>query len=137
MSGQNKGVVRKSYADFDKNPAPLDETLAPNFVAHAPGAPAPMNRDAFKQFAAALRTGFPDLRHTIDDIMAEGDKVATRFTARGTHLAPFQGIPPTGKQVVFTGMIVDRVSGGKIVEKWFEFDAVGLMQQLGVIPAPR
>ena len=70
------------------------------------------------------------------DIIAEGDKVATRFTVRGTHTGTFQGIAPTNKQVLITGLIVNRVSGGKVTEQWFEFDSAGVLQQLGVIPAP-
>ena len=137
MSEQNKALVRRHYTDFDRKPSPLDETLAPNFVAHAPGAPGPMNLAAFKQFHDVLFAGFPDGRHTVEDMVAEGDKVASRFTMHATHRGTFQGVPATGKPITLTGMITDRISGGKIVEKWFEYDAIGLMMQIGAIPAPK
>ena len=136
MSEQNKALTRRGYEAFEKGPAALDEVLASNFVVHAPGAPGPMNREAFKQFRNALYTGFPDLHHTVEDVVAEEDKVASRFTARGTHKGAFQGIAATGKHVTMTGLIVYRIAGGKITEQWFEFDSAGLLRQLGVIPAP-
>ena len=95
-----------------------------------------MDGEAFKQFRNGFYAGFPDLDHTIEDMIAEGDKVATRFTARGTHQGEFQGVPPTGKQIVLTGLIINRVAGDRIAEQWHEIDAVGLMQQIGAIPAP-
>ena len=136
MSEENKAVVRRAYEAFEKGSSAMDEVLAPDSVVHGPGAPGPMDREAFKQFRNALYTGFPDLRHTIEDLISEGDKVASRFTARGTHKGEFQGVPATGKQIVLTGLIVNRVTGDKLAEQWHEFDGVGLMQQLGVIPAP-
>jgi predicted ester cyclase len=79
---------------------------------------------------------FPDARHTFEDFVAEGDKVALRFTFKGTHTGDFQGIPPTGKPVTISGSVVDRIVDGKIVEHWSLIDTMGLMQQLGVIPEP-
>jgi steroid delta-isomerase-like uncharacterized protein len=76
---------------------------------------------------------FPDGQHTVDDLIAEGDKVAARLTARGTHKGEFQGIPPTGKPVSFTGMRVFRFVSGKIAEEWSNLDMFGLMQQMGVV----
>ncbi len=136
MSEQNKAVVRRVYEAFENGPGAMDEVLAPDVVVHGPGAPGPMDREAFKQFRNAMYTGFPDLHHTIEDLIAEGDKVASRFTARGTHKGEFQGVPATGKQIVITGLNVNRVAGDKLAEQWHEFDGVGLMQQLGAIPAP-
>ena len=81
-------------------------------------------------------TAFPDLHFTIEDQIAEGDRVVTRFTARGTHQGAFIGIPPTGKQGVVTGTGIDRFANGKIVEAWFNSDDLGLLQQLGVVPSP-
>ena len=83
----------------------------------------------------AYTSGFPDLRLTTEDMVAEGDKVAIRNTWRGTHHGTFQGLPPTGKHVTFTGTDVFHVVGGKIVEQWADLDALGLMQQLGGLPA--
>ena len=81
-------------------------------------------------------SAFPDTQMTVEDELADGDKVATRWTATGTHTGELMGIPPTGKQVTVTGMDINRLVGGKIVEHWGEFDQMGMMQQLGVVPAP-
>ncbi len=83
-----------------------------------------------------LTTAFPDLHLTIEDEIAEGDKVVTRVTARGTHQGSFMGIRPTGKRAVVTGIVIDRFANGKTVEAWNNLDDLGLLQQLGVIPAP-
>ncbi len=117
------------------NVAAADELLAPTYVAHFPGSP-PLDREGQKQFIAANRTAFPDVHATIEDLIAEGDKVAFRWTTRGAHHGEFQGIPATGKQVTVTGISIFRIAGGQLVEQWAEFDALGMLQQLGVIPAP-
>lgn len=83
-----------------------------------------------------FRTAFPDLYGTIEDLIAEGDKVVTRITYRGTHQGEFMGIPPTGRPVTMTFTGINRIAGGKIAEGWVNFDALGMMQQLGVIPTP-
>jgi len=133
---QNKALIRQQYQEIDrKGFANAVELLAPNFVAHLPGAPGPMNLEAFRQYAAAFDAGFPGYRHAIEDQIAEGDKVVTRITWHGTHTGNFQGLPPTGKQVTMTAMNIHRIANGKIVEHRAEFDALGMMQQLGVIPA--
>jgi predicted ester cyclase len=79
-------------------------------------------------------TGFPDLQTTVEDLVAEGEKVVGRWAGRATHSGPFMNIPPTGKQVTVAGIAIVRLEGGKIVEEWVNFDALGMMQQLGVIP---
>ncbi len=89
-----------------------------------------------QQFVGSLRAAFPDLEITVDDQMSDGDKVVTRWTARGTHTGPFQGIPPTGRRGTMTGIDIDRVVGGKTIECWSSGDYLGLMQQLGVVPDP-
>ena len=81
-------------------------------------------------------TAFPDVHFTIEDQVAEADKVVTRWTWRGTHQGPFQGIPPTGKHVMVTGVGINRFANGKVVENWTNMDILGLLQQLGVVPAP-
>ena len=91
--------------------------------------------EGVKQFIAAPRRAFPDFQTTIDDILAQGDKVVVRFTARGTHRGKFQGVAPTGKQVTWAGINIYQITGGKIAETWQLGDALGLMQQLGAIPA--
>jgi predicted ester cyclase len=87
---------------------------------------------AHMAFAAA----FPDGHVTTEDLVAEGDKVVERFSFRGTNIGPFLGAPATGKQVITTGVAIFRIANGKIVEHWGENDALGVMQQLGLIPAP-
>jgi len=89
-----------------------------------------------KQFVSMYLTAYPDTHFTIEDQIAEGDTVVTRWTARGTHKGPLMGIPPTGKQVTVTGISIGRVVNGKTVEGWSNYDTLGMMQQLGVVPAP-
>jgi len=134
-----KIVSRGFFAAFDKG-MPLDalaeQFLSPDFVFRGPGMP-PMDVAAYKQFGAAFRAGFPDLVHTFEDQVADGEKVVTRVTVTGTNNGEFQGMPATGKQVKFTGIAFDRIVNGKIKERWVEFDVTGLMQQLGAIPMPQ
>jgi serine/threonine protein kinase len=130
---ENKALVRREYelGVNTKNFSVRDEVLAGNFIAHFPGHAPLHGIDAFRQFTSAFFTAFPDLTTTIEDLIAEGDKVAVRQTWRGTHTSEFLHIPPTGKQVTFTS---NEVSGGKLAEEWVELDMLGLLQQLGAIP---
>jgi len=133
---QSKALVRREYEqgvnkkDFDVR----DGALASNYLGHFPGVPPIQGIEAFKQFTSGFFTAFPDLQTTIEDLIAEGDKVAVRQTWRGTHTGDFLGIPPTGKHVVFTSTEFYRVAGGKLAEEWVELDMLGLLQQLGAIP---
>jgi predicted ester cyclase len=95
-----------------------------------------MDGESTKQFFDMFHAAFPDSSRTIEDQIAEGELVATRVTLNGTHRGEFQGISPTGKRIAVTGIWIDRVAGGKIVERWGAVDMLGLMQQLGAIPAP-
>jgi steroid delta-isomerase-like uncharacterized protein len=95
-----------------------------------------LDRERHKQFLTTFYSAFPDLGHTVEDQIAEGDRVATRATNRGTYRGELMGIPPTGKQFTVTGINIVRVSGGRIVEEWVNFDTLGMMQQLGVISQP-
>jgi predicted ester cyclase len=131
MSEENKTIVRR-YFDSWGTP----ELLSPDFVAHMPDVPGPMNREAFVQYQGVILAAFPDFRPTLEEQIAEGDKVANRLVFQGTHKGDFQGIPPTGKRVTITATTIERVAGGKIVEHWINFDALGMMQQLGVVPPP-
>ena len=94
----------------------------------------PEQAEAAKQEAADFRQGFPDVVSTIEDLIAEGDKVVARWRARATHQGEYTGIPPTGKEVEFTGISVYRIEAGKIAESWNVEDQLGLMQQIGAIP---
>ena len=92
--------------------------------------------EAARQFAAAYREAFPDLQTAIEDQVAEGDKVVSRFSGRGTHLGETEDFgPATGNSIEINGITIDRVADGKIVEEWTNFDALGLLQQIGLIPA--
>jgi steroid delta-isomerase-like uncharacterized protein len=133
---ENKALIRHEYEDGvnKQNLNIADEVFAPDYVGHLPGLPPVQGLDAYKQVASGFYTAFPDLQTTVEDLIAEGDKVAVRHSWRGTHKRDFQGIPPTGKQVTFTSMDIYRIVGGKIAEEWIEIDMLGLLQQLGVIP---
>jgi steroid delta-isomerase-like uncharacterized protein len=132
----NKANVRRGFeAVNQKNLAVFDELLTPDVVFHS-ASTTMQGLEAYKQFLSMLFTAFPDLQFTIEDMIAEGDTVVVRYTTRGTHQGAFRGIAPTGKQVSGTGMFIDRIVNGKAVEQWFNGDDLGLLQQLGVIPAP-
>jgi len=136
---QNKTVSRRIFEEvWNKgNLSVIDETSASNLVNHftPPGMPA--GAEGFKQFAKVYRAGFPDLHFTIDDMIAEGDKVVTRYTATGTNKGEIFGMPATGKKATVTGMTIARYdANGKSAEVWVNFDQLGLLQQLGVVPTP-
>jgi predicted ester cyclase len=94
-----------------------------------------LDSDGWIQATGSFVEAFPDLRLTVEDLMAEGDRVAARVTFRGTHKGPFQGIPPTNRQVTFTSIEMNRMVDGKVAEHWVEIDLLGLLQQLGAVPA--
>lgn len=134
---QNKATVIQFYKAFDnRNIEQALALLAPNFVAHIAGVTEPLDSEGFRQFGLAFYLAFTDGQHSFDEVIVEGNKVVTcgRFTA--THLAEFQGLPPTGKQIKLSIMHIDRVEDGKIVEHWGQGDALGLMQQLGIVFLP-
>jgi steroid delta-isomerase-like uncharacterized protein len=112
-----------------------DEMVASDMVIHEPSHDI-HGRDGAKQFVVMLRAGFPDIHFTIENQIAEEDRVVTRFTARGTHTGEFRGLPATGKQIRVTGTETDRIADGMCVERWTNIDQLGMMQQLGIIPAP-
>jgi steroid delta-isomerase-like uncharacterized protein len=112
----------------------IDELVSADFVNHSAPPGLPADREGFKQFVGMYRAAFPDVQITIEDILAEGDRVMTRWSATGTHKGKLLGIPPTNKKVTVTGMSENRISGGKIVEQWNEFDDLGMLQQIGAIP---
>jgi steroid delta-isomerase-like uncharacterized protein len=134
---ENKALVRRFGTDVwnGRNPSLVDEFFAASHVFRGAGSP-PLDREGHRQMIAHFQSAFPDGRDTTDDLIADGDKVAQRWTYRGTHQGAFQGIPPTGRRVTLTGISIWRFEEGKIVESWHELDTLGLMQQLGVIPAP-
>jgi steroid delta-isomerase-like uncharacterized protein len=138
MSEQNKAVSRRVVEElFVGGKLDLaDELATPDYVGHDVAAPEPIRGpDGLKEQAKGYRDAFPDLQFKIEEQIAEGDKVVTRWTATGTHRGDLFGMAPTGKQATITGVTIDRFSGGKMAESWDNWDALGLMQQLGAIPA--
>ncbi|GAB3522192.1 ester cyclase [Photobacterium alginatilyticum] len=111
-----------------------DEAFAPDCVIHIAGAPEPnLSVSAFKELVAGLLTAFPDLQITVEDQIIAGDKVATRWLAEGTNTGPLGDTPPTGKRAKFEGLILDRVVGEQVVERWEQWDQMGMLQQISVI----
>ncbi len=134
---ENKAIELRFFEEVVNkgNLAVIDELVAANFVDRsAPLGVAP-DREGYKQFFAMAHSAFPDFHSTLEDMIAEGDKVVQRFTVRGTHKGEWMGIALTGKQIEMGGIAVHRLAGGKIVEDWTSMDMLGMMQQLGVIPS--
>ena len=132
---ENKTIVRRYQEIYNRNDLEAlsevvsEDLLTPQIM---PGLPTGM--EGAKAAHRLMLAGFPDFQTRIDDLLAEGDKVAARITMSGTNTGSFMGIPPTGKQVSFTGMYIARIVDGKIVEHWGEEDSIGLLQQLGAMP---
>jgi steroid delta-isomerase-like uncharacterized protein len=138
MSEQNKTILRRFYDElFNTGDLSVaDEIVVISYVNHNALPGEKPGREGLKAFVALLRTAFADIHFTVEDQVAEEEKVVTRFTVEGTHQAEFAGVPATGKPVAITAINIHRVSGGQIQEGWLNWDGLGLMQQLGVIPTP-
>ncbi len=139
MSEENKALIQRFVEEaFNKgNLDVADEVYASTFISHDPTAPEGQGSpEGVKQFVSTYLSAFPDGHTTVEDSIAEGDKVAYRWTFRGTHQGELMGISPTGEQVEITGITINRLSGGKIEEQWNLFDQLGMLQQLGVASAP-
>jgi predicted ester cyclase len=138
---ENKATARRMVEELFNQGGDLDaadEIFAPNYVSHEPAFGDLHGVEAIKQFAATERQAIPDLQNTVEDQVAEGDKVVTRFRGRGTHTGEAEVFgPPTGNRYEVTGITLQRFADdGKIVEDWTIFDALGMMRQLGFIPEP-
>ena len=136
---ENKTIVQRYFAGAytDQGEALVDELLAPDYVGRFPPNPDVVGREAVKQFNRETRTAFPDLQLTLDEVIAEGDRVVVRWTMRGTHLGEMRGgIAPTSKPFTVTGTTTNRVVGGQIAEAWGNIDLLGLMLQLGLVTPP-
>lgn len=136
---ENKAVTRRFLEEIFTagNLALVEELFAPDYVLHDPSVPQEVRGpEGMKQYVAMYRAAYPDTRFTIEDQIAEGDEVVTRWVGRGTHQGELMGIAPTGRVVTVTGIEIDRIAGGKIEETWVSYDALGMMQQLGVVPSP-
>jgi steroid delta-isomerase-like uncharacterized protein len=140
MTEEAKAVVRRAFEEVANkgDMTTVDEIIAPEFVRHdLAGGPETHGPDGVKLLITGLRTAFPDLQTTIDDIFSDGEKVVVRFTARGTQSGPFQGMAPTGREATWAGVNIYRVSGGQIRETWQLADGLGLVRQLGAAPGGR
>ncbi len=138
MTEDNKALNRRFVEEVinQGNIEAIDELIDPGVVDHAALPGFPTGREGAKQFFAMMRSAFPDLHLTIEDMIAEGDKVVMRSTWSGTHQGEFMGIPATGRRVTVSAIDISRVADGRIVEHWEQSDALGLMQQLGVVSLP-
>jgi steroid delta-isomerase-like uncharacterized protein len=132
MSEGNKLIACRFFQEaWGGHVAVVDEIFAPDYLHTATSGNTGHGREHVKRNISTWRNYFPDFTFTIEEMIAEGDKVVTRWTARGTHRGEYQGIPPTGKQVVVTGVEIQIIVSGKIVEGWRKWDRLDLLQQLG------
>jgi steroid delta-isomerase-like uncharacterized protein len=133
---ENKDLARRSWEMLvnQQNPDAIDELYTPNFVWHEPDEDIQGPEEA-RQFLGMYLSAFPDMRVSVEDEIAEGDKVVTRWTIRGTHRGELMGIAPTDEQVEIKGITIHRIEGGRIAEEWERYDNLSVMQQLGAISA--
>ena len=135
---ENKALVRRAFEEGWNagNLDVFDEVTSPDYVLHDPTVPEDVvGVDGMKGFASAFLGAFPDLRFSIEEQIAEGDMVETRWTSSATHEGELMGVAPTGNRTGVSGVTVSRVSAGKIAEDWNNWDALGLMRQIGAAPA--
>jgi steroid delta-isomerase-like uncharacterized protein len=140
VSEENKALARRSWevgtgGSLDTLEDALVEVYAHNCILHEADEDI-VGIEGLTQFVSMIRSAIPDLRITIEDDMAEGDKVVTRWIGQGTHQGELLGIAPTGNQVTFTGITIHRIEDTKIVEEWSNWDALGVRQQIGADPSP-
>ena len=135
MSEENKAIARRYIEDLWQkgNLNITDELLATDFVNHVAPPGSPSGRDGMKGLVTYVRSVFPDLAFTIEDVIAEGDKVVCRWTSYGTHRGKLWGISPTGKHIKIAGVTILRISGRRVVEHWVNSDDLGMVQQLGAV----
>ena len=138
----NRTVARRWIDAFNARDEEAEaRARTPGYVAHAPDSiqPAPLDSDAWVEFLASFLEGFPDLHLEVQDSAADEEMVAQRILFTGTHTGPFRGLPPTNRQVRFSGLEINRMADGKVAEHWFQLDALTLFEQLGlrVVPGPR
>lgn len=138
MSEETKAIARRIYEEYwnQNMTGVLDEVFTENVVNHELPPGLPPGLEGTKAYLGAFLSAFPDTMMTVERQIAEGDTVVTLWTANGTHTGDLMGIAPSGEEVTVTGIDVHRFDGDQIVEAWGQFDQMGLMQQIGVIPAP-
>jgi steroid delta-isomerase-like uncharacterized protein len=137
MSEQNKAIAYRAFEEVQSQGKLdlVDELVVRDYIGHTPLGEL-YGPEGVKQFFATLRDAFPNLQVTVEDQIAEGDKVATRWTAHGTHEGQFQAVPATGRQMTMTGMTIFRIANARIIEGWTNADILGMLVQLRAIPAP-
>ena len=138
MTSSNKEIIRRLWYEelWDKwNLSAADELCSADYQLHLPGVPVPMDRSGTKQVVAMFSASFPDLTHTVDEMIGEGDTLAVRWSVNGTHRGEFQGIPASGTSVKVSGITVHHLRDGKLRETWLVFDTAALLQQIGAAPA--
>ena len=140
MSEENKALTRRSWeivaqGSLETLDDALQEVYAHTIVMHEPDEDV-RGIEGLTQFVSMIRSALPDLRVTLEEDIAEGDKVVSRWRAQGTHQGELMSIAATGNEVAITGITIHRIKEGKIVEEWENWDALGLMQQIGAIPSP-
>ena len=138
MPAENKALARRFIETFNtEDLTAVDEFIAASFTNHDPGTPPlPTGPEGYRQLVRTYRVAFPDLYLAVEDLIAEGDKVAVRWTAQGTNTGELMGMPPTGKLGTVTGISIFIIAAGKITAQWVNWDTLGLLQQLGVAPQP-
>lgn len=130
----NEAMVRRRFTELDKkNFGILDELFDPSYLLHFPGVSRPMDLGTTRRFYEALYSAFPDLKHDIAEQVSDGNKVVTRWTARGTHRGEWMGVAPTGKAITLTGINIYTVSRGKLSQSHVTWDILGLLQQIGAV----
>ena len=138
MSEANKAIARRLMEEVwtQGNLSLVDQLISANYTHHDTSTPdfGP-GPDGEKKRVTLYRSAFPDLQFTVEDVIAEGHTVSVRWSSQGTHRGPLSGIAPSGKKATVSGMTLARFAGGKMVEGWVNWDALGLLQQLGVVPA--
>jgi len=137
MSEENKAIVRRWVEAFNEgNLDAVDELLTDTYIRHDPNSPEVRGPEEEKQLIVMYRSAFPDFRFTVEDMVAEDNRVATRLGISATHKGELLGIPPTENRLSLTALEIYRLREGKIDEQWVNVDTLGMMQQIGAIPAP-
>ena len=137
MSEANRAVVHRWFDEvYNKKRLELmNELHAETYGWRGHGGVTVTSRDEMRELIGGYVAAFPDIHWTVEDQMADGDQVVTRWTARATHSGPFEGIAPTGNPIMFTGITISRLENGQLVEEWENFDELGMMRQIGAVPA--
>ena len=135
LEDDNKAFVRRFIDYINKDPfAPIDEFFATGYTYHNPSFPHVKDLSTLKEFNTAAYSSLADIRFTLEDMVAEGDKVVYRGSATGTHKGEFMGIAPTGKRITLTTIVISRLANGKFQEDWESLDGMYVLQQLGALP---